>query len=321
MRVLQSIIVSLYLIIAPREFEPALASFIVHKEAQGYTVIVEYVDGRSAEQLHAIVEEYSPEYLLLVGDVDNGELTVPSFYSFAGRVTDFHYGIIDDTYIPKVLVGRLPARSLSGAYTMFRNTMYHSYSDNITIALAGEEQEFEHYSWVFSEYFNNNGTFYPNCTLSETVRLVNEGQRFFVYSGHGSWMGSMCYSSFYIPQILFGNYSIVMQLACNGGDFGASVSYGEQWMSQAGRGAVAFIGSSDETTYDKDSSFFVGMMKAYNGGEAILGKIVLAGKQFGFEDLYEYWQRYNLFGDPSLKVGEFYEIKWSNHIYFPLFSY
>lgn len=308
----------LYLIVVPREFAPALTDFVAHKESHGYTVAVEYVDNKPAQDLQSVIREYRPEYVLLIGDVNNGDLSVPSFYSTTGSVTDYYYGVLEDGAEAEVLVGRLPARDIKSAKTMLRNAMYHTYPTNTTIVMEEEEKDIERYSWVLSEYLQGDGLLYENCVLSNTIQLINEGQRFFVYTGHGHYYGSWCHSMRHISRIPFGNYSIVMQLSCHGGNFAHSISYGEEWMSQSGRGAVAFVGSSGLSGYETDSIFFEGMMKSYGEGENVLGKMVLAGRK-SLADKMECQLRYNLLGDPSLKVGVFYEAEWSDNLYFPVF--
>jgi len=119
-------------VVAPREFLPALQPLIEHRQRQGHR-FVHVPDNRSAAQIKAAVRQTAVggglKYLLLVGDAEPAARTnsavagrsVPThlhaakvnvqFGSEPQIASDNWYADLDDDHLPDLAVGRIPADS------------------------------------------------------------------------------------------------------------------------------------------------------------------------------------------------------------------
>ena len=310
-----------YLIIAPDAFIPSLSSLKDLKESQGYTVTLANLSttGSSAANIKAYIQNaydhwsLPPTYVLLVGDVANGTLSMPAFMGqVSNGMTDLYYGTVDGSdWIPDILVGRLPARSLHQLNIMVNNLVAYDHlsgdeawvkraallaSDDPSYwALAEETQNYvidqhtlpEDY---FGTYPNNpqpgGDKLYAYSYSAETTNVmnaINSGQSLVAYSGHGSpshWSGPVFDQSNIRSIASQGAFSVVASFACDTGAFGEVESFGETWLLQPNQGGIAFIGSSASTYWGPDDILQRAMMDALYSGRPlanIIGKFKFAG--------------------------------------------
>jgi hypothetical protein len=287
-----------------------------------------------------------PTYVMLVGDVNNGSNSMPAFIGESSQsVTDLYYGTVDGSdWIPDVYVGRLPARDTNQLTIMIDNLIaYNNLAGSESwikkaALLASSDPNF----WQFAEdtqtYVIQNhtqpsgytGTF-PSSTQSggdqlyahthsagnsEVINAINNRRSLISYTGHGSrvsW-GAPHFSQSNINNINHtGTYSVVTSFACVTGDFNTEESFGETWLLQPTKGAVAFIGSSANSFWGPDDVLERAMMDSLYSGNAFANNVssfLYAGLMAveasrpgtGIAQSRYYWETYNLLGDPSLMM-------------------
>lgn len=308
--------------------------------------------GTSANEIKAYIQNaynnwpIAPTYVLLVGDLDNGSATMPAFTGeSSGRVTDLYYGTLDGSdWVPDIFVGRLPARSTSQLTTMINNLItYNNYSGSESwvkkaALLASSDSTFWDVAEGTQNYVISNdtlpegytGTFPSNPQAggdklyahtygagnSNVVNALNNGRALVAYSGHGSqvtWGGPSLSQSNIRGLSNSGALSVVASFACLTGDYNLTESFGETWLLQANKGAVAFIGSSSSSYWGPDDIMERAMMDALYSGESsanIVGSFMFAGliavesERYGTGTAQSryYWESYNLLGDPALEM-------------------
>lgn len=287
-----------------------------------------------------------PTYVILVGDVNNGANSMPAFTGLSSEtVTDLYYGTVDgNDWIPDIFVGRLPARDTNQLTTMINNLSAYN---NLTgtepwvkkaAFLASNDSNY----WDFAEATQNyvisthtqpdgyTGTFPSspqaggdklyavtyNAGNAQVVNAINNRRALISYTGHGSrtsW-GGPSYSQSNIRNINHtGSFSIVTSFACITGDFNTTESFGETWLLQPNKGAVAFIGSSSSSFWGPDDILERAMMDSLYSGldyANVVGSFRFNGLMAveasrpgtGTAQSRYYWESYNLLGDPSLEM-------------------
>ena len=287
-----------------------------------------------------------PTYLLLIGDVNNGSNTMPAFTGLSsGTVTDLYYGTVDGSdWIPDIFVGRLPARNTTQLNTMINNLVAYN---NLTGAeewvkkaalLASNDSNYWQIAEATQNYVINNrtlpagytGTFPSSAQAggdklyaqsysagnSNVINAINNRRSLISYTGHGSrtsWGGPGFYQSNIRNISHTGTFSVVTSFACLTGDFNATESFGETWMLQPNKGAVAFIGASSSSYWGPDDTLERAMMDSlYSGANSanIVSSFRFAGLMAveatrpgtGVAQSRYYWEIYNLLGDPALAM-------------------
>ena len=308
--------------------------------------------GTTPESIKAYIQNaynnwpIAPSYVLLVGDMNNGSETMPAFTGEStGKVTDLYYGTVDGSdWVPDIFVGRLPARSTAQLTTMINNLVtYNNYSGSEiwvkkAALLASNDSNYWNVAEATQDYVINNdtapsnyiGSFPSNpqaggdklyahtygAGTSAVVNALNNGRALVAYSGHGSqvsWGGPALSQSNVRGISNSGALSVVASFACLTGDFNSTESFAETWMLQAGKGAVAYIGSASSSYWGPDDLMERAMMDALYSGQSaanVVGSFKFAGLMAVESERYGtgtaqsryYWETYNLFGDPSLEM-------------------
>ena len=322
-----------YLIVSPAGFEGALTWLIELKTLQGYDVRMLLTQGESAEALRTAILAIAPDYVLLVGDVDNGELSVPAFTGMDGTVTDLYYGVIDAGYLPTIPVGRLPVRNSLQVLATSLALIHYEFQDGILLSYYGPEEypfvaETQYYVLDLAD--GNGETFaLPETPQDVVVATINAGRAVVSYTGHGGedwWLGLRQEELGLVQS----QNAVVWSFACYTGNFGAVESFGETWLVEGK--AVVFIGSSSETYWFADDVFERAMAEAYYGGVDAVWDILAAGregilKEYGENSIMarRYFENYNLLGDPSLQIrtsnAGLLEVDFRPRVYVPLMIY
>jgi hypothetical protein len=298
----------------------------------------------------------APEYLLIIGDVKR----VP--YYGTGNVTDMYYGEFDGSgdYIPEMYIGRLPVSDTTELKSVINKIIQYEkfeFADtnkfySRALVTAGNDAGYANYmngqvKYAIGNYLNSvnrineSHFYYPQSTAAATTdsikKLINNGVSFLNYTGHGSaegWLHTSSGSTYYVNSsdvaglINMNMYPLVISNACRTSQFNIASSFGNKMVLAGEKGAIGFIGCSNDSYWDEDFYWAVGSCTpsadpTYEGkgsgaydrlfhthGEPAsdwyftMGQINYAGNlavsaSTSAKKKY-YWETYNLIGDPSV---------------------
>ncbi len=286
---------------------------------------------------------YPPAYLLLVGDHNDGTDSLPAWpfpgYSY---YTDLFYGTMGGAsdYVPDIHIGRFPVRETSQLANMVNNNRY--YEDDVTGAedwvkkaafLASDDGSYYDVAEGTQNYVINTYTqpkgysgIFPinpqpggdklyaityNAESADVVASINDDRVMVVYTGHGSptsWAGP----SLGQTQVrnLTGVISpYVVGHACVTSDFTTNESFGDTWVIQDGKGALTYVGTSNNSYWDEDDvlervifdTLYADPLDVPSVGEIKWAGLMAVQTEYPSSANY-YWEEYHLFGDPSLVI-------------------
>jgi hypothetical protein len=307
------------------------------------------------------VNDPAPEYLLIIGDVNR----VPYYGSGSGtgNITDMYYGEFDGfgDYLPEMYIGRLPVSDTTEVKSVVRKIIQYEkfqFADTNTfysraIATAGYAEGYSKYmngqvKYAISNYLTKSNKideyhYYhyqrplpplldPSLKLtSDSILMqINKGVSFINYTGHGdaySWLNlkiSMDTSIFKNRNM----YPFIISNACRTSQFDLQASLGNRMVVTEGKGAVGFIGCSNDSFWDEDFYWSVGtgtptsdptyettglgaydrLFHTHNESPSdwyfTMGQIVYGGNMAvsSSTSVWKkyYWETYNLVGDPSV---------------------
>lgn len=325
-----------YLLIVPDEFEDSVAPLVEWKESKGLTCRVATLSetGPTTQAIRTFISDayfgwdVPPEYVLLAGDRER----IPVHDGLT--LTDNFYAAIDgNDYLADVLIGRIPAESVTECAYMVAKTVAYERADvpvgshwpasaALFVHEDGDQSDPVYYgnteivrALMDSAGFAPIDTLFADMTGGgagwEEVRdVLNEGRGFVNYRGsaYAVWPTPF---AFYPPNLTNGwNQPVVVSATC------ATVGYdADHYLShsliRAGslgdpKGAVAFIGTTtsgfglDRKRGYVDEGFFE---HAFGDGRT-LGEAMAAGKLRLFtldEDRKEY-EGWTVVGDPELNL-------------------
>jgi Peptidase family C25/Propeptide_C25/Peptidase family C25, C terminal ig-like domain/Secretion system C-terminal sorting domain len=347
-------------IITDTAFEKHLEPFIKWKTQKGFKLNILYKGashaGDSYLQLkdtltkiyHASDETNPPpEYLLIIGDVDK----IP--YYGTGQVTDMYYGEFDGSgdYMPEMYIGRLPVADTTELKNVVKKLIQYEkfeFADtnkfySRALVTAGNDGSYANtmngqVDYAISNYLNiqNNikgyNFYYPQSASAEDsiLKLINGGVSYINYTGHGDVSGWLD------PTIKIKEldslknrsmYPFVISNACQTSRFNTN-SFGNKFVVSGEKGAIGFIGCSNDSYWDEDFYWSVGIGSIsanptyeetgpgiydrlfHTHGEAAsdwyftMGQIIYAGNLAVSASTSPrkkyYWETYNLVGDPSV---------------------
>jgi len=289
-----------------------------------------------------------PEYLLIIGN------TAKIPYYGSGQVTDIYYGEFDGDgdYIPEMFIGRLPVADTNELkavtekiiqYERFEFADTNNFHSN-AIATAGYDGNYASYmngqvNYAVNNYLNSeNGIKEYHFTYPHVINhkdslrgLIDSGISFLNYTGHGittAWL-SMSFNSDTVAVLKNQNmYPFIISNACETSSFNLSNSFGNRWVLTKDKGAIGFIGSSNDTYWSDDFYWAVGLgapsadptyeetgLGAYDrlfhthdevpsDRYITMGQVNYAGNLAVSSSTSSrkkyYWEVYNLVGDPSV---------------------
>jgi PKD repeat protein len=288
-------------------------------------------------------EEYPPDYVLLIGDV-NGQFAIPSFTVFHNGetdVTDHPYVLLEgEDYFPEMIIGRMTIDDTSQLQTIV-SKVYHyeqqpymnsDWFRNATLAAGNYSSEPPYPTtpvkvtqWLRDKmydygYQNIQEVYYwighyddPTAWI---VNSINNGVGIVTYRGWGDAAG-WHYPEFRnsdLDDLTNGFQQPVMtSFVCNTGDFANTTDpcFGEKWLTLGSAtspaGGVVFLGPSDlHTSTPFNNSLFSGF---YGGllDEGIygFGSAMLRGK-------WELWRNFPHnrmnYEDPAAQVRFYYHV-------------
>ena len=351
-----------YVIIAPPGYRRTLEPFVRWKQRKGFHVVEAYTDsiGGSREEIRQfLLQAYrypavtSPSFVLLVGDLEQ----IPSWEGKAGNhLTDFYYGEYTDDWLPDAFYGRLPARDTAELHDMLKKTLdYEQYTMEDpayledALLVAGDDENYEdtyangqiHYATSY--YFNGANGIQAHAYLQDPdggnlalqdsiVQNMNRGVGFATYTAHCSpngWSRPDFNTSHIAALQQNRKYGLWISNCCETASFGRDNSFSEAALRSRDNGAIGAIGASDDTYWDEDYWWTVGLTgsisasptyaSSYLGlydrvfhthGEdtsewyitqgSMLAAGNLAVEASGSSRKHYYWEIYHLMGDPSL---------------------
>jgi hypothetical protein len=352
-----------YLIVSDRMFEGQLQPFIDWKTMKGFDVIVCYTDeiGYSNNEIKNYLQDLyyaispAPSFVLLVGD----DQQIPAF-QFSGHISDLSFCEYTGDHNPEMYYGRFSAQEPSLLQPQINKTLeYEQYLmsepdflDDVTLIAGVDGYYAETHGngqirYGTRHYFNRGHDInayvwlYPESdepgAAGEIIQTVNDGISFINYTAHG-WHGGWAdpeFSSGNVSNLTNeGQYPLAIGNCCLTNTFGDDYStpcVGEVWLQSENKGAIGYIGASDNTYWNEDYWWGVGYhsgpingdaydyedtgIGAYDGlfhdhGEQLSDHYIvndaiifcgnMAVQESGSNLTYYYWEAYHLMGDPSV---------------------
>lgn len=279
------------IIVTDTSYSEILEPFLRWKRQKGYRVnVLYYGEGLAGSHFSELKESISnlytsskadghaPEYLLIIGDVSK----IP--YYGTGNVTDMYYGEFDGSgdFLPDMYIGRIPAkdtasvRSVVGKIIEYEKFMFADtnrfYSN--ALALAGKDASYSNYmngqvKYAVSNYLtpaNRINPFYfyypEGFTKKDSVmKLISGGLSFINYSGHGTSAGWL-HIDIKSPDIKNltnkSRYPFIISNACRTAQFNDTASFGNKMLVSRNKGAIGFIGCTNDSYWEEDFIWAVG---------------------------------------------------------------
>ncbi len=324
-----------------------LGGFVAHKQARGWTVEVldTSISGGDASAIRSHIQarytnEISrPTHLLLVGGTD----TIPAWGGKGAYLpaTDLYYACMDgaNDWLPDMAYGRFPARTAAQLTNMIaktiayenlitsqtpfvRNAVFITSQDNHAITEGTHNlvvtQHLSPLGYVSQKLYRHS----YGATTALVTNTINAGCSLVAFSGHGlhqKWLDPLVLNSDVLALTNELRLPFVMSFACDTGAYrDYDESFAEAWLRTAGSGAVAVLASSEDSYWYEDDVFEEAVFAAmFEDRETAIGEILLGAKERylahygpGSETL-QYFEQYNLFGDPTLQLAVLGDTKTS----------
>lgn len=281
-----------YVIITPANFVTALQPFIDWKKREGFNVIVATTDvtGTTANAIKTYMQNLwnaatpqnpAPSYLLIVGDV--AQVPSNTGTTSTGHITDLPYVRLQGTdFVPEMYFGRFSATTPAEVTNQVNKTLMHeqytmpsdAYLGDV-VMIAGVDSSFGNshangqINYGTNNYFNaahgiNSFTYlYPasGSADNQIVQNVSAGVGYVNYTAHGSET-SWADPTFTIANVNSlqntNKYPVVVGNCCITNAFQMGVCFGEAWLRAENKGAVIYIGGTNNTYWDEDYYWGVG---------------------------------------------------------------
>jgi hypothetical protein len=347
------------IILTDPAFKKNLQPFLKWKTQQGYrlTTIYKGTGLSTYTQLKdSITKIYNsatllnpaPDYILIIGDVNR----IPKSDG-TSNISDMYYGEFNGNgdYIPDMYIGRLPVADTTELKTVIGKIIQYEkfqYADTNkfykrTLVTAGNDGGYSTYmngqvKYAIANYLNNTYSidsysfFYPQASSNtdSIKKLFKKGLSFVNYTGHGDALGWLDPAIRSSDISLFTNknmYPFIISNACRTAQYNTAGSFGNAMMVTADKGAVGYIGCSNDSYWDEDYYWTVGVgtpntdpkyaetglgaldRMFHKHGESpsdwyySMGQINYAGNlavsQSTSSRKKYYWETYTLLGDPS----------------------
>lgn len=348
-----------------------LTNFINWKKRIGYLVEIGYTDDSSvgstttsiknfiqSHYIGATAENPAPTFLLLIGDVAQ----IPAFSSqgssgYNDHVTDLYYACwTTGDHIPDCYYGRFSAQNISQLTPQIEKTlMYEQYTmpdpsylnDAVLVAGTDASHGTSHanaqINYLASNYINTSYGYTNihkhlyNCSsqASQIRSEIGAGVGYANYTAHcsSSGWGDPAFENSHVSSMSNANkYGLMIGNCCQSGKFNDNACFGETLLRTANKGAVAYIGASNNTYWSSDYYWSIGARSSFgattydashlgaydrlfhthgedhslwfttNGGIVMGGDLSEESSSESSTYKLYCWEVYHLFGDPSLKT-------------------
>ncbi len=355
-------------IVTPPQFASQLADYTAWKIERGFDVITGVIGSPEVGTTTASIQSYlhglynagtpgdpAPSFVVFVGDVAE----CPT-WTISGNATDRPYGDVDNDNVPDMYYGRLSATNSSMLQAILDKTMMYdtygmpdpSYLGNVTL-IAGVDSYWsithangtirygEQYYFNAAHGINTYAYYYPasGSASSQIINNCNTGIGFINYTAHGSttsWSDPSMTQSNVNNMTNAGKYFLAIGNCCQTSTYNIAECFGETFLRAPNKGAIGYIGGSNNTYWHEDVYWSVGVLPqasirdGMTYGETGLGcydgifhdmpnesgnqdrwyvtqaAIMFAGnlavQESGSSLTAYYWNIYNLLGDPSLST-------------------
>ncbi|MCX6271482.1 MAG: C25 family cysteine peptidase [Bacteroidetes bacterium] len=353
-----------FVIVSPVTFQTTLQTYIAWKKKKGFTVVEAYTSDPLVGTTTTSIKNYlqglynagtpnnpAPSFVLFVGDVAQ----VPAFTGTSGsHPTDLYYCEYTGDYLPEVYYGRFSATTVAQLQSQINKTLeYEQYTMpdpsflNQCVMVAGVDATYgpthanPQIIYGTNTYFNtahgltSHTYLYPNSgsQAAQIIQDVSNGCCFANYTAHGSSAGwaSPSFTTANIPSLTNNHkYPLMVGNACLTNKFDESECFGEALLRATNKGAVGYIGASNNTYWDEDYYWSVGAKavtptptysatalgaydrtfhdhgEPYSDWFMTQDQMVYAGNlavtQGSPSSSLYYWEIYHLMGDPSLMI-------------------
>ncbi len=352
-----------YVIVSNFQFKTALEPFVAWKRKKGYIVTEAYTDNPNVGTTTTSIKTYlqglydnatttlpAPTFVLLVGDVAQ----LPTFTGTSGtHPTDLYYCDYTGDYLPEAYYGRFSATTLTEVQNQVEKTIEYekflmpdpTFLDNV-VMIAGNDNSYGplhgdgQLNYVMNNYFVSPLTTfsYPHsvsalpATATSIINNVSNGCAMANYTAHGSTT-SWAQPTFSVSDVATlhneGKYAFMIGNACVTNKFNEPTCFGEALMRTEKKGAIGYIGGSNNTYWNEDFYYAVGYRatinltstydatklgfydrffhinnEPYTAWYNSMGQILQAGNMavsMSSSTMKKYyWEIYHLMGDPSL---------------------
>ena len=349
-------------IVSDTMFQRALEPFIQWKTRKGFRIIEAYRQDPQVGSSRESIKSYlnllyhnpppgiaPPSYLLIVGDVEHIPLSQAT-----GQITDLYYAEYDGEgdYIPDVFYGRISVKTEAELEAVVDKILGYeqyqmpdpTYLDR-SVLIAGVDGTYApvHGNGQIryaGDYYLNESTgnenfsfYYPESDTSDAIilDLLSEGVGFVNYTGHGlydRWINPTFHQNDIDSMTNFGKYPVMIGNGCETNIYNLGTCFAEALVKAPGRGALAYIGCTNDSYWDEDYYWSVGVgpirseptyeetsrgfydrvFHTHQEPREIwtpsLGEMIFGGNlsvQQSFTSLKKfYWEIYQLSGDPTL---------------------
>lgn len=357
-----------YVIVSDRMFEEALQDFILWKTQKGFNVVEAYTDviGTTTSSIKTYLQDLydnpadgvAPTFVLLVGDVAQ----IPTYSGTTGsHKTDLYYFEYTGDKLPEVFYGRFSAESVVELQPQIDKTLeiekYEmpdpAYLDNVVLVAGVDgtyapthgngainyantyytnpDNEITSYYYLYGD---NSGVMSSNSlgASASIISYISAGVSFSNYTAHcgvDGWFDPSFNVSHIDGLTNEHMYPLIIGNCCQSNTFNSNDCFGEELLMAANKGAVGYIGGSNNTYWDEDYYWAIGLTSGisanptyeasglgaydrffhFNGEDKsewyiTQGQINVAGNlavEASTSSLKAYyWEIYHLMGDPSL---------------------
>lgn len=348
-----------------------LTSFVEWKRRLGYKVELAFTNDANVGTTTTSIKNFiqnkynnattadpAPTFLLLIGDV--AQLPAFTGQSNSGHVTDLYYATLaGNDNLPDCYYGRMSATTNAElSNQIVKILMYEqytmpdpSYLGNAVLIAGTDGNGYSpthadgQVNYIYNYYINPNSTTHNfttvykhnyNCSSdAATIRSeINAGVSIANYTAHGSssgWADPAFTTSHVSSMTNAGKYGLLIGNCCVSGKFDESICFGESLLRAANKGAMGYIGASNNSYWNEDVYWAVGVRssinanmsynasnlgaydkwfhthnEAYSNWVSTIGGILQGGNMSvqsssSSRKLY-YWEIYHCFGDPSVRV-------------------
>ena len=359
-----------YLIVGNSMFESNenLAEFVAWKRRLGYLVEVAFTSDANVGTTNtsiksfiqnkydnATAEDPAPTFILLLGD--HAQLPAFNNQTSENHITDLYYATLcGNDYLPDCYYGRLSATNNQQLSNQIEKIlMYEQYSMpdpsylGNAVLIAGTDSYWApthangQVNYITSNYINLENPRYTNVMAhlyncsSQAAQIrseVSNGAGWANYTAHG---GDDCWADpeFNVSQVYqlqnTNKYGLMIGNCCVSGHFNTAECFGEALLRAEKKGAMGYIGASNNTYWGEDFYWAVGYRSNINanpvymasalgmydklfhthdedysvwvstiGGIMTGGNMSVQASSSGAKQYY--WEIYHCFGDPSVRV-------------------
>jgi hypothetical protein len=351
------------IIISHPQFEDTIQEYLSWKTRKGYEIIIGYVGesevGNSAESIKNFIRNHyenatpsnrAPSYLLIIGDHEQ----VPSF-DMGNHVSDMYFCEFDGNgdYFPEMFFGRFSAENINQLTPQIDKTLqYEQYtmpdpsylSDALMVAGVdasmaptygnGQINYGNDYYFNTDHGINSHTYLYPESGTTsaelEIIQRVSQGVGFGNYTAHcgpSGWGDP----SFVVNDIQNleneDKYGLLIGNCCQSSVFNGTTCFGEALLRADKKGAVSYIGATNNTYWNEDYWWAVGTgaidanpiydntglgiydcsfhenneqenMWAINPSQLFFSGNMAVSEANGSDQYY--WEIYHLMGDPTI---------------------